>query len=279
MAELVQDRGLEKADAVPDTPQARPSGVPVEGEVAMGEHAKSVRRPGEGAEVRLPRLDDEVPLVRLSGRIDQPDGQAAGDPGRRGRADGVARLVPGPIRRELELAVPIARDDAHEIFAKGGPLAVRPGSRLNRSEPSRTVPLPGTWVSTDLNSLTRVVGSQRMSWTLYWSIRSTVRSSIGIRSRSRSLPLWIIRMFMAAPLPSDVLITRQPRSACPVSAQCVGALGDKSHRFALSPCVRKVRQESSSWGHCDVRSLRAHRHRSNRIRHDRGPAPIIGQVS
>ena len=147
--------------------QAGLSSVPVEGEVAMGEHAKSVLRPGEGAEVRLPGLDDEVPLVRLSGRIDQPDGQAAGDPGRRGRADGVARLVPRAIRRELELAVPIARDDRTKLSRKAAHSASVQGSRLNRSEPSLTMPLPGTWVSTDLNSLTRVVGSQRMSWMLY----------------------------------------------------------------------------------------------------------------
>ena len=62
------------------------------------------------------------------------------------------------------------------------------------------MPLPEAWVPTDRNSVMRVVGSHRMSWMLYWSMRSTVRSSIGISSESRSLPLWIIRMFMAAPL-------------------------------------------------------------------------------
>jgi hypothetical protein len=43
------------------------------------------------------------------------------------------------------------------------------------------------WPS-ELSGMMRVVGSHRMSWMLYWSMRSTVRSSIGIRSESRFLP-------------------------------------------------------------------------------------------
>ena len=64
MAELVQDRGLQKADAVPDIPDAGLPGVPIKGEVAVGEEAKSPLGQGEGAEARLPRLDDEEALAR-----------------------------------------------------------------------------------------------------------------------------------------------------------------------------------------------------------------------
>src|SRR5882757_2720456 len=126
MPELMQDRALEIADTVPDAANAGLSGVPIEREVAVGEQPQSLRRRGERAEGRLPGLDDKVPLIRMPGRIDQPEGKAARDPGGRGGSLCTARLIPRPVRRELELAVPVAHDDADEIFAKSDPLRICP---------------------------------------------------------------------------------------------------------------------------------------------------------
>lgn len=68
---LVQDRALEKQDIVqgaanPGQPDLSPGG-----EVAVSEQPQSSLRVGEGTEVRLSRLDDEEPLIRLCGGIDQ----------------------------------------------------------------------------------------------------------------------------------------------------------------------------------------------------------------
>ena len=130
MSELVQDRALKKADTVPDSANPGLPGNPVESEVAVGKQPKPPGRIGKGPKGGLAGLDDEVPLVGHHGRPQHPERQAARDFGRRCRSHGTTRQIPCAARGELELAVPVAHDDAHEIAAEGQPLGIRPRIEL-----------------------------------------------------------------------------------------------------------------------------------------------------
>lgn len=132
---IMQDRALEKLDVMQGAANRGQPDLSSGGEVAVGEQPQSSLRVGEGTEVRLSRLDDEEPLMRPYGRIDQREGETAGDPGRPGRALCTAPLIPWPVRREFELAIPVAHDDPDEILTKGQPFGILPPVEME---------LPGT---------------------------------------------------------------------------------------------------------------------------------------
>jgi hypothetical protein len=73
MPEFVQDRALHEQDIVYRAVDWGQPDLSLHREVAVVEQPHSTLRIGEGTEVRLARLDDEEPLMRLCGRVDQPE--------------------------------------------------------------------------------------------------------------------------------------------------------------------------------------------------------------
>jgi hypothetical protein len=238
----------------------------------------------------------------------------------------VARLVPCPTRRELELAVPIAHEDPHEVVAKGDPLGVRPGVEIKPvgavvqdavagrvgADRSELIDPRGRLAAHELDTVLehQIDGSIVHRHQERIAIPAVVNHADfhGRAPRSSDVPS-LSRRILATKRGGSIraLITRQSR--LPVQSMnrlvCVFA-----HRHAASQlcswsnrapatilsvtiptdsrCRRayegtkprpKTGGESSSWVDCDVRSRGAHRHRSNRVCQDCGPAPIMGQVS
>jgi hypothetical protein len=72
-------------------------------------------------------------VIGEPGRIHQPERKAARDPGGPGGRLCLARPIPGPVRRELELVVPVAHDNPDEIVAKSDPLGIPPRLEMERA--------------------------------------------------------------------------------------------------------------------------------------------------